>query len=364
MQKFNKLIAIGSICLAIASAFLALWFTPRATGMDATSAHLRTFSALLVTVTSVGGSILFLGGVAQFKTQLRVAYILFSIGIILFGIALLQLPIIGFLDLWNSWWANSGLVIVPFVFATALIYAGVRQFVLLLGIKTQFASWSRVIVVAAAATAIGFVTGHNFARYRDVAGTDTYIAVVGWSAVFITYAALLARKLVDRIGPFYQDAMRWLASSLTALTVAAWHEVAINYFMNNDSWYVAHGMSFWPFVVSGLLILRAGYAFTLLGKEVPYIPVERAPSDTIDVAYAASLASVAGLVSDKENPLAKEAQAAAVGLKSEQHIVEYYDKLEAYLMHNDPLRTFERSELRNRLAPGFRAIINQRTGTR
>ncbi len=357
----SSAVVVLSFVLAAIGVFGAFKMTPSVTVSNAASAQLRAATAMVVAMASLGGSVLFLGSLQHFQAKLRLAYRLFAFGILLFGLALIQLPIIGFKDAWNSMYANSGLVIVPFIFATLLIYAGMQHFALLLGVKSRLTEWRSVLSVAAGATVISFVGGHYVARYHDIAGTDIYIAIVAWSAVTITFATLLARGIVDRIGPFYQSAMRWLVSALVVLTFAAWHEYVINYFMNNDFGYVAYGWSFWPFILSGIMLLKAGYAFVLLGTKVPYIPVHEAPGEPAELQYADNLASLAALISYKDSSVAKDIQSTvAQTVPSKANLVQSYNKLENYLTQKDPVRRFGRQELRGQLHPGFRALVEQR----
>lgn len=367
-------LAFGSIGVALLASATVVFLIPASpTVMDIFSVHLRTASALLVTITACGGGMLFLQGIQHFKTRLRIAYILLAAGVMVFGIALIQLPIIGFLDLWNSWWANSGLIIVPFVFASFLIYYGMRQFAVLLGIRNRITSVTSVLSIALVGIALSFGAGSLFARYRTVPGTAMYIAIVAWAAVLVTAAALLGRSILKRIGPFYESAMGRLVFALLILAASAWHEYAINFFMDNSSWYVAHGTSFIPFILSGLLLLRAGYAFALLGQTVPYIPVVQDPQDTQANDLAASLRAITTLVPNTHatNSLLHSTQATITQANSSRpgpittrRLSTAYRNLEQYLMHKDPLRTYQKEELRKQLQPRLREAVEKLDITR
>ena len=365
-QKTSKRIAIGTIILAALLASLAFLIKPRPQITDIVVIQLRAATALLVTITSLGGSILFLGGIRQFKALMQQAYTLMASGIILFGVALLQLPVIGFFDLWNSFWANSGLIIAPFIFSAGLVYAGMRRFSKLLGIKNILTSAWITFGFTIVMTVLSFFGGHYIARYHYIAGTDAYIAIVSWSASYFTYSAILSRFVLERVGPFYQDAMAWSSRALIVLSLSAWHEYTINYFMNNDTWYVSHGVSFIPFIISGIVIVRAGYAFSLVGTSIPVIPVKSAPEEPVANPYVTSLESIAALVSKTSvaSPIlqtveATSTQAAASPTDASIKIraVADYKKLENYLIHDEPLRTFNKEELRSKLDPKMRAAV-------
>lgn len=365
-QKTSKRIALATIALAVLLASLTLLIKPRPQATDIVVIQLRAATALLVTITSLGGSILFLGGIRQFKALMQHAYTLMASGIILFGVALLQLPVIGFFNLWNSFWANSGLIIVPFIFSAGLVYAGMRNFSKLLGIKNILTSGWITFGFTIVVTVLSFFGGHYLARYHYIAGTDAYITIVSWSAAYFTYSAILSRFVLERVGPFYQDSMTWSSRALIVLTLSAWHEYTINYFMNNDTWYVSHGLSFIPFIISGVVIVRAGYAFTLVGTSIPVIPVESAPEEQPINPYISSLESIATLVSKTSvaSPILKTVEATSTQAATsptdaslKNRAVEDYKKLENYLINDEPLRQFNKEELRSKLNPKMRAAV-------
>jgi hypothetical protein len=365
-----KLSAFGIVLFA-ALAVIGAMVIPVKGGHDATVVHLRTAGALAVTITTLGGAAMLLGGLKGFKASFRLAYIMLAAGLILFGIALLQLPVIGLFDLWASWWANSGALIIPFVFATALVYAGVRQFARLLNIGGILTSFPFVIFVALAVAVAGFFLGHNFARYKDVAGTDTYIATVAWSVSYCTCAVLLMRHIVRHIGASYRNAMRWMLAALAALTLSGWHEAGTTFLQGNDDFYVSHGLSFLPFVISGLVLLRAGYSFCLLSSDatVPEYEVKHLAGEASDADYTNSISYVAGLASRAPDidPILDGMRLVTSSHKPGEQFTEadktrllgVYLRLEDYLMRSDPLRTYTQEELRSKLQPAFRATLER-----
>ena len=369
--RSSKVIAWGIIFLALLCSVMVIVALPSTVASSNDDVmHLRSAGALFVTLSSFGGSVFFLGGIKKFKTELKVAYTLLAIGFMLFGIALLQLPIAGFFDLWDTWWANSGLIILPFGVATLLLYIGMRQFARLLHIKSLLTSYLVVIGTAVVATAIGYLTGHYFARYRNIAGTDLYIATVAWSTTFIVYAALLAWHVKTRIGLSYQPAMRGLFTALTTLSIGGLHELVINYFVDNSSWYVSHGTSFIPFMVGGVTVVIAAYSFSLLGaSSVPVIAVRQAPDSNAPDSYAADVASMATLVSwtnpsdpelsDVRSAITQAASGQPLQSESTEGLLNTYRKIEHYLVNDDPLRRFDKEELRSALKPELRAALEK-----
>src|SRR5688572_4599871 len=126
---------VVAVCIMLAALGVALstFLLPVAETVDnATAAHLRTAMAALAAALTTGAAFWFLRGLTSFKAQSRHAYVLISIGLVVFSIALLQVPIIGLFDLWKSAWTTSGAAIVPFVVPLLLVYLGLRKFTKLL----------------------------------------------------------------------------------------------------------------------------------------------------------------------------------------------------------------------------------------
>jgi len=370
-RRIFAITALAYVVLAFVGAAVMLIIRPPVMVADVTTLHLRTAAALVITLTSIGGAGLFAAGIKTFRLKLRVAYRLVAVGIGLFGLALAQLPITAFFDLWNMWWVKSGMIILPFVVATTLLYVGIRQFARLLDIKNKLTDYRITSALTLGFSALSFVLGHYVVHDHAVAGTDFYTAVVGWSAINLSYAALLAHGIRRQIGAAYQPATRWLAIALAAMAVSAWHEYTINFFMNTGSWYVAHGLSLIPFILGGLLIIRAGYAFCLLGivSVTPFIPVAEAPSPLTDDDYFNSITTLAALASRREaiDPVLDTLRVITANLPpgqllndaAKKQLVSTYQSIEAYLIYNDPLRNFNRDDLRSRLRPAFRAVLEQ-----
>lgn len=67
---------------------------------------------------------LFLSGTRQFKTGLQRAYIFLCLGIGVFGLAQIQLPLVSLFN-W-SFWINSGGLAVPYLLGVICIFYGIR----------------------------------------------------------------------------------------------------------------------------------------------------------------------------------------------------------------------------------------------
>jgi hypothetical protein len=353
--------------IAIVAAVLT-FVIPVADGVDnPAAAHWRTAVVTVITALFVGAAIIFLIGLRGFKTELRTAYRLLAIGIILFSLSLLQMPVAGLFNLWETPWIDSGGAILPFAMATVFMYAGMRKFARLLQIRTRLNSVWVVIALVTIFMVLSGVVAHYLVQYAPLDGADAYIAVVGWTGGFAVAAALLARKITRAIGEHYHSSMRWLEIAFWSLSAAAAHEYTTTFYFNNGDAFTDYGWYVWPFVAAGILLVRASYAFLALTAQDIAVKTPAQPKEADDRDYIDSIVSVAGLASRPEevdlilDDLRKitimQKPGESLSGEQERQLVNVYDRLERYLSGRDPLRSFSKEEVRQHVTPAFRAVI-------
>ncbi|HLZ14666.1 MAG TPA: hypothetical protein VKQ34_01600 [Candidatus Saccharimonadales bacterium] len=344
------------------------FFLPNAHGVtDAFRAHIRTAVALLAAVCFTSASIWLLSGVRQFKSNLRRAYALVCIGFTTFSLALLQLPLAGLFNLWNSFWITSGAVIVVFVLTTIVIYIGMRMFARLIQVKHPAGSFWLVTAVTMAFAAATFMASPHLILYKHTPDVVVYLTAVAMGAGYLIASLLLSLRIMRSMGAAYRRAMRWLAITFVGLSVGALHEYFTTYLGDTNNRYAEYGIYLWPFVVTGVLILRAAYEFSLLTRE-PTIEANQAMPIS-DHTYIGSITTLANLAS---NPQAIDAQLEDVRIISARlaaneplttndktQLLTIYNRIEAYFISgSDPVRTFNKDELRKRLNPDFVALLD------
>lgn len=194
------------IGLALCTAGLSFLLPVADTVQNSLAAHMRTAMAALAAVSMAGAAFWFLGGLSSFKAQSRKAYGLFSSGLIIFGIALLQLPIIGLFDLWQSFWTVSGAALIPLLLPLLLIYFGMRMFTKLLRIQTVLTSFWVVVAGATAIVLITLFLGPIFIRVDNPQTVAVSLAAIAWGVVFSGVSAMLLHRVKVNIGPYYKKA--------------------------------------------------------------------------------------------------------------------------------------------------------------
>ncbi|HSX16925.1 MAG TPA: hypothetical protein VLH86_02385 [Patescibacteria group bacterium] len=371
-QRSSFLAPLIVVAIALA-AVIGSFFAPVAThAVNPTASHWRAAASIAVTVMYVGAAVIYLSGLKYFKSEMRAAYRSLAFSMLAFSLVFIQLSIWGIFDLWSSAWAASGSGLLPFVITMAFIHIAVRKFARLLKVASIFSKvWFVVLVSLAVGIGMG-IFAHYFVKY-DIDGTDLYIGTCSGVAVYITCTALLMFKILPAIGSSYQRAMRWIAISLSALAIAAWHEAINTLWFNNGSTYTDYGYYLIPWVINGFILLFASHEFRALTVLTPVVEAPAAPADPTDHDYIDSIVMVAGLASRREDvdPILDDLRGVTASLKpgttmadaDKQRLVQTYERLENYLLQKDPARTYTGDEVLSQTTPAFRKLVENNDKT-
>jgi hypothetical protein len=337
--------------------------------------HWRMAIAVAMTALMLGSALFFLTSLNTFKLGLRNAYRWFAAGVIVFGLGMLQWPVIVSRGLADSFWAVSGVVIIPFLCGTALMYFGMRQFAKLLNVRTVYRSvWAGALLVLDLAMASGILAYLLATNNTAGIGTETYTATIAWTTGFAMLAWWMLVKIRRVIGSEYRQPMIALTIGLGALILGGVHEFSASFVITEDDPYVYWGISMWPFVVAGLLLTWAGYLFNtsrLAIKETPASAIAVVDEDESQ-AFLESIVNVAKLASEPQrvesmlggltHVMSTMQRGKPLTEEERTELAAVYLKLESYLMWDDPLRTFTRQEIRQHVTPALfdRAIDLER----
>jgi hypothetical protein len=375
-SRQNRSFLPGVIILAASFLITGLSFLlPEAHGVtEPLQAHIRIAIAILTTALFTGSSIWFLSGARHFKAALRKAYTLLCVGLIAFSLALLQLPLAGLFNLWDSWWITSGAVILIFVFTAVLIYLGIRKFARLVQVEHRAESFWLVTGVTLVFAVVTLFASPHLIQYHDVKDVPTYLAAVALACGYIFASFFLTRHIAQSIGTSYQQAMRWLNITLAAMSLGAAHEYISTYFADTNINYIEYGIYLWPFLLTGFLLVKAAYEFSLLTAAPAEEGSEAIAPQATDHDYIDSITTLAGLAS---NPKAIDILLDDVRLISsrlspehpltaadKQRLLTVYRQLEEYFVSGkDPVRAFTQAELRKQLSRGFVAQLGSKPAT-
>lgn len=355
---------ILSACVGVA--LLSFLVPAVSTVQQPFAAHLRTAIALLAALPFMAAAIWFMVSLGLFKSGVRFAYRMFGIGMILFAAGIAQLPILGLFDLWNTAWAQSGAVAVIFIAGAALMYVAMCKLAKLLHIRGLITSVWFVVSVAFVFAVLTYFVSPFLVQYHNVKDVESYLAAVGFAAIFMTAGPIVTSKVKRAIGESYSHAMKILLAAQWVLAFEGWHEYIQSYFMNNGTPYNDYGFYMWPFVLTAFIMLFASEAFARI-TVVPSLAVQT--SEFNDREYIDSIITTAALASqpgDIDEILVGlrgitarlSSDTSPLTAEDKKELLEVYAKLETYLTSGrDPLRTFSRDEIRARLNEHFVAVL-------
>lgn len=374
MQKNNTIFwssAIITLLACVGSLFLQ---TPVDWRGDA-EFHQLLITNTIVAFTHITGAILFLSNLDVYKTRLRRAYIILSVGTLATGIGTLQIALLTFFDLWNTPYALSGITMLPFLPSGLILYFGVRSFANLVGVRHFLTKARYALPTSALLVFLSTLLPHaSDPLITDEITYDILVGISVWSGSLILFAAYLASKVVKNAGRHYVSAMRWLQialtiSGLTMMFVALYTLINTGFIPFMDT------LNTTMTILSGLAWMRAGYAFALTKYHDTNVPIiqlliarrKRKTSGNSNTVID-MVTDTAGLVSNTVDidPLLDRVRSITSKLKPDEQpspqaiseLVDVYIEIEKYLITKEAMRTFTTKELRDRLSPELRELIN------
>jgi hypothetical protein len=309
---------------------------------------------------------LFVRSVRNFKPELRRAYRMLCVGIVLFGLAQVQYPIASYTN--ASFWYLDGFIALPYLAAALFIFRGVRSFAYSLDVRTRWASlrWA-VGACVLVAIAVAFLPhARSDFSSTQIAATDVLTVI---DAVFLVFVAATVNRIKRFIGAVYSNALQRLYIAFIVNILAGVQYIVINILISRDNnWYFYDSMSMLPFVVGAVLLVRAGYAMFLVNRlpisnnvatrqELQAGGPHMLPIISI-ITYLAALASKPqeiDLTLDVLRAVTSQLKPGqAISETDRQRLVPVYYAIETYLVTKEPLRAFTAAELRHMVTVEFR----------
>jgi hypothetical protein len=320
--------------------------------------------SVTMAVVSFGAAWLFLSALKHFKIELQRAYRLLCVGIVLFGIAQAQFAIVISLIGWD-FWINSGLIAIPYLVSTIIIFWAMRRFARLMSVSGPQNSF---ILATACAFAIALVfTILPHPPRQDELSNDFITALAIWNMVFYAFAAAIVFRIRSVIGQAYQRAMNWLLAGLVTMVVASGQFSVVQLLMTAGDWYYDGSMTILPFLAGAVLLLRAGYEMAVIGLETSTASPKRAAKASTSAKEELPLIDIivylSGLVSTPReiDPLLDKMRTVTAKLGPNKHVdghdrsalLAVYNELETYLVSKERLRNFSQQDIRSLVSRQF-----------
>lgn len=340
---------------------------PEEPSRDTFSFYFNICQAVAIAILHVGAAILFLQGLKDFTRQTKVAYSIFCFGLACYGLAQLQLPILIVLDAFDSFWVRSGLIVLPYLVPVTALFIGMKTFAKLFKVKTVFASFWIVFLVAVVAAVVS-----TFLPHAHVATTEQeFDAMVGlnvWGGFFILAAAITTLKVKRAAGATYSSFLAWMFIAFVLVILQSWSYLVPLLVSGEESWMLTSGATLTPYVLVGICWVRAAYAFNTLGAQEeaiarataftffgkPKILKQNTHTSALDIiTYAAQLASNQDAIDNSLDKLREVTASLEPGQKPTLEQVKIlrgaYLEIERYLTTEEPVRRFTQDALRKNI---------------
>lgn len=252
------------VIVGIVMALLSLTL-PEPKGMVWPEFHITFAVNCLQTALFVGAGWMFVLGVRNFRYRLRVAYGLLAFGLVLYGIGQIQLPVFQLLNLYKTPWVQYGGIQVPYLVGGMLVVAGVQQFAAILGVRGFSVGWGKTIGVIMAVGALGILIQPTakalILNPGGVSSWPTRLIVAIGIAEFIV-ATIVFFLIRGKIGASYVNAMAWSFIAMAGMVIAASQVFVLQ--IVGFGWWFESGPFAVVYLLAGVLLVRAAYAFNLI----------------------------------------------------------------------------------------------------
>ncbi len=307
---------------------------------------IATATVALLAWLHISAALLFLMGIKGFKEQFRKAYKAICVGLFVYGLSLLQFPIIATLNLWQSTWSQYGGKAYPLILATLALFAGFRNFALALGIRSWITSYFTLLYIPFVALPTALLAPPE-RRIEMV--TNIMCGLLGIVVMALSVRVYLAA------GPAYKKSLRWLSIALVVYVIGLLIPSVIIALRVLEGAYTA-----FPFAITGVLLVTAGYSFNKIGESF-FSANDKASSGSakpVDaLIFLASLASnpteISPIMDDLREITADTSDGRPFTPEEQARLVKVYQRLVGYLAEQDQLRVFDKPLLIQKLHKRF-----------
>jgi hypothetical protein len=360
-MQHQHLAALSVPLLAIASGLLAAYlsYTLRS---DASGENIRALAfSVISSAMYIGCALLFWLGLKNFTAQLKFAYGMFCGSLVLFAFAELQLPISALVSPGGNAWITGGGVLIPILLAIGGMYAGIRAFAGLYGIKGP---WSRpwliaLLAIIAAVLAFMLPVGHASDTADAAKGSN---GIMGIIFVLFLASAMLIWQVKKLSTVSYAKAMLWLFMAMLSFVGVTIITITSLVFFGPNHPFMASGGTIAGQAILALFLLKAAYEFNVLDLAItgmsdnPATPPGPTASSSsgvsiIDIIIAAahkasSTSAVDPILDDLRIVTATMGPDKVLNSEDQALMEDTYHKLEYYLTEEEPIRRYTKEELR------------------
>jgi hypothetical protein len=321
----------------------------------------------------VGASTLLLIGPRGFTAKFKLAYILFSIGFAILGIALIQIPalLLTTADIAKHPWVMSGGILVPFITGAFMIYFGIRTYARLFGVRGIWRSATLATGISIAGGALITQLPHAPWYGQPETAFDSNVGIIMFLGTIMMMGAVVAFRAHRQATKLYSPSLLYLALGTAFSAASNFTQVSTALTVPNGLEFLSNtGIAMIPNMIAAIFLLRSAVALNTISSanEVSTAPasVAQLQSDRIAldaVIYLAGLASSTIGIETILNPVrsatAQLTPQQPIPLKDQQRFAQSYRELEDYLVNQEPVHRYPLTDLRKRLEHTFQERLTE-----
>lgn len=356
--KLGALIATGATC-ALAVTILLQPPSP---------AYNFSFAQLVfIGVMHVLAAIFLLTSFKGFKRRFKHAYLWLGISFITLAIGMVQYPIIGALNAFDSVYVTSGAGAIPFLLTAVFSFFGIVTIAKTVDVKSIFTSpW----VVFGGALALGVAAYYLIPSPRVDLPPDALKFTLGLytlEAALITFQVIVLSKTVATVGTMYKKALRWMLASNVFVFVGGVGYVVSQALVPFDDPYNYLSIGTIPYVFSSLLLIGAAVAFSQLAyaeqELAKAIPTDKTLRSfdiiTLMATFASNPSQLAPVLDEFRVLTAKLDENTKLDEKQQLKMAQIYKNVEDFLVNKEPAREFSADGLRELVEIRFKGTVNE-----
>ncbi len=353
---FAATIGISALSLLLpkpADAEISQYYSPIATSV-----------VLIDVLLALGSAVLFLIALRNFKPDLKPAYRFLAFSTLAVGLGLLVFPYIEYYGLWENLWFNASSYL-QYLVGAPLMYFGIRMFYK----KVGLGGWGSSLVAALGLIAL-FSLIHPFLPY-DNAWPVTVIEYNLFKIVtiipFALYAitAFMAFRLRQRTGEGYKSAFNWLTIGLVFYAINTLGIILIEV-IGYENIYYANRLYTIPAILGDLGLLFAGYCFAAIGRPKLARGIGETVTSMDIIIYVAGMASdqtkIDAYLDGMRSVTINLSPGEELTAEDQKKLQKSYVQIENFLIHDDPLRSFDKDTLRKDIVTRF-GLAERGSGT-
>lgn len=371
-MKKARLAVLCTLVVVALGAFLSL-LVPVPAGVDRSEFYFNFSVSIATLLLYIGGSVVSVMGFGAFTSKLRRPYKFIFAGLILWGVAFLQLPLMILFNLLNNNVAIS-LSAIPFIASAVLLFVGTKMLARLFAVTNKATSWWFALGLIAAISVVMVIVPHGHTQSKEIDFDMANVLIMTATTLFGmgAYHILLIK---GRASAAFTDALAWLfLSMLISAAIAGLGSTLLAIIAGSSASQIVIILALAPSCVAAAFFLRSGYSFNKIvdagdvqglsvarnffGKPLKPRSQEEAVNSIDIVVYAAGLASkptdLDALLDGVRAITSRLKSGMPLTDQDEQTLLNIYLKVEEYLLTKESLRVFTRDSLRQDIAQKLR----------